>query len=251
MTQEEIIKQFTNLSEGKLTGPEWLSWFNDYTDDIEKLCGRRAFLAVKPKESLSDIRNLYIGQLGAFEWLQSKKVETYLSDLYKKGWEQEFEEFCRQEKQKEKELQKTVEEKFGYLKTVYPKFFKQLTRSYSNSDHIEKGVEGETIKKKEQDLSITFSDEIIIFYQSISKLQMEGIAIDFAELSTETIQNKNYLFMGEFWLHGDGDHVLYNTENQNVYVLAHENNPPKMIKISNSLHDLVEKKIVTYLKENE
>ncbi|MGH1519818.1 hypothetical protein [Chryseobacterium sp. JK1] len=251
MTQEEIVKKFTDLSEGKLTGPEWLSWFDDHTDDIEKLCGRRAFLAVKPKESFSEIRNLYIGQLGAFDWLQSKKVETSLSDLYKKGWEQEFEDFCRQEKQKEKELQKTVEEKFGYLKTVYPKFFKQLTRSYSNSDHIEKGVEARIIKEKEQELSVTFSDEMIIFYQNISKLQLEGIEIDFTELSIETIQKKNYLFLGEFWLYGDGDHLLYNTENQSVYILAHENSPPKMIKISNSLHDLVEKKIVAYLKEYE
>ena len=251
MTQKEIIKKFTDLSEGKLIAKEWLSWFNDHTDDIEKLCGRRAFLAVKPKESFSDIRNLYIGQLGAFDWLQSKKIETRLSDLYKKGWEKEFKEFCRQEKQKEKELQKTVEEKFGYLKEIYPKFFKQLTQSYSNSDNIEKGVEAETIKNKEKELSVPLPDEIITFYQNISKLQLEGIEIDFTELSLETIQKKNYLFLGEFWIYGDGDHLLYHTETQKVYIFAHENQPPKMIKISNSLYDLLEKRIVSYLKEYE
>lgn len=251
MTQQEIIEKFTSLSQGKLVAEEWIGWFAKYKDNIEKICGRTTFLKVKPKESFSDIRNLYIGQLAAFDWLASKEITVDLSDLYKKGWEKEFDDFCKAEKQKEKQLQKEVENKFGYLKNIYPKFFRQLTKSYSNSDVIEKGQEHEVIQSKEKELSIQLPEDLVTWYQNVSTLQLEGIDIDFKELTIETIQKKQYLTLGEFWLYGDGDQLLYNLENHNIYIFAHENQPPKTIKIANSFTDFIEKKMVTYLKEYE
>lgn len=251
MTQQEIIEKFTDLSEGKLMGQEWISWFITHKDTVEKICGRTTFLKVKPKESFSDVRNLYIGQLAAFDWLQSKEINISFSDLYKKGWEKEFDDFCKAEKQKEKLLQKEVENKFGYLKNTYPKFFRQLTKSYSNSDVIETGEKQETIQSKEKELSIQLPEDLVTWYRNISILRLEGIDIDFKELSVETIQKKQYLILGEFWLHGDGDQLLYNLENHCICIFAHEQKPPKVIKIANSLFDFVEKKMVTYLKEYE
>jgi len=251
MTQQEIIEKFTSLSQGKLIAQEWVGWFTEHKDSIEKICGRTTFLKVKPKESFSDVRNLYIGQLAAFDWLTSKEITVDLSDLYKKGWEKEFDDFCKAEKQKEKQLQKEVENKFGYLKNIYPKFFRQLTKSYSNSDVIEKGQEHEVIQSKEKELSIQLPEDLVTWYQNVSTLQLEGIDIDFKELTIETIQQKQYLNLGEFWLHGDGDQLLYNLENNNIYIFAHENQPPKAIKIANSFTDFIEKKMVTYLKEYE
>ncbi|SFN56927.1 hypothetical protein SAMN05421594_3286 [Chryseobacterium oleae] len=251
MMQQEIIDQFNSLSEGKLTAQEWLSWFSDHKDDVEKICGRTAFLKIKPKESFSGVRNLYIGQLGAFDWLKSVKINADFSDLYKKGWEREFDDFCKAEKLKEKQLQQDVENKFGYLKDSYPKFFRQLTKSYSNSDIIEAGVQQEFIHNKEKELSIKLPDDLIIWYRNVSVLKLEGLEMDCNELTVETIQKKQYLVLGEFWMYGDGDQLLYSLENQNMYVLAHENAPPKVIKIANSLSDLIEKKIVFYLKEYE
>lgn len=251
MILQELIEKFISLSEGKLTPHEWMSWFTDHKDTVEKICGRTAFLKIKTKESFSDIRNAYIGQLGAFDWLKSMNINTTFSELYKKGWEKEFENFCKAEKQKEKQLQQEVENKFGYLKNSYPKFFRQLTKSYSHSDIIEAGVRQEFILNKEKELSIQLPEDLIIWYRNISILKLEGIEIDFQELSTETIQKKQYLILGEFWLYGDGDQLLYSLENQNIYIFAHENAPPKVIKIANSLSDFVEKKMVSYLKEYE
>lgn len=251
MTQQELIDKFTNLSEGKLVAEEWINWFTTHKDSVEKICGRTAFLKVKPKDSFSGIRNLYIGQLAAFDWLTSKEIKVSLSDLYKKGWEKEFDDFCKAEKQKEKLLQKEVENKFGYLKDTYPKFFKQLTKSYSNSDVIEAGEKQEAIQNTEKELSIQLPEDLATWYQNVSILRLEGIDIDFKELTIETIQKKQYLILGEFWLYGDGDQLLYNLENKSIYIFAHENQPPKAIKIANSFTDFVEKKIVTYLKEYE
>lgn len=251
MTQQELIDKFINLSEGKLVAEEWISWFITHKDSVEKICGRTAFLKVKPKNSFSGIRNLYIGQLAAFDWLTSKEIKVSLSDLYKKGWEKEFDDFCKSEKQKEKLLQKEVENKFGYLKDNYPKFFKQLTKSYSNFDVIEAGEKQEAIQNIEKELSIQLPEDLSTWYQNVSILRLEGIDIDFKELTIETIQKKQYLILGEFWLYGDGDQLLYNLENQSMYIFAHENQPPKAIKIANSFTDFVEKKMVTYLKEYE
>ncbi|MCT2407470.1 SMI1/KNR4 family protein [Chryseobacterium antibioticum] len=251
MILQKLIEKFISLSEGKLIAHEWMGWFADHKNTVEKICGRTAFLKIKPKESFSGIRNLYIGQLGAFDWLQSVKINTTFSDLYKKGWEKEFEDFCKAEKQKEKKLQKEVEKKFGYLKDHYPKFFRQLTKSYGDSDIIEAGVQQEFIHNIEKELSMKLPEDLTTWYQNVSILKLEGIEIDFQELSTETIQKKQYLVLGEFWLYGDGDQLLYSLENQSIYIFAHEHSPPKVIKIANSLSDFVEKKIVTYLKEYE
>lgn len=251
MTLEEITEQLIRLSEGKLSAEEWLHWFTQHKESVGKICGRRAFLGMKPRDSFSDIRNLYIGQLAAFDWLQLQKVNTNLSDLYKKGWEKEFNDFCKAEKEKERQLQKTVESQFGHLKDIYPRFLKQLTKSYSTSDHIEKGADPQRIQNKEKELSIQLPEDLILFYQNISRLELEGLTIDLEELDIEIIQNKTYLVLGEFWIHGDGDQLLYHWESQKMYILAHEHQPPKLIKIANSLSDLVEKKWVSYLKEYE
>ncbi|MBO9692171.1 hypothetical protein [Chryseobacterium sp.] len=250
ITRQEIINIFADLSEGKLNAEEWIEWFKIYTEDIEKICGRRTFLSIKPKDSFSGVRNLYIGQLGAYDWLISQKADAQWSDRYKKGWEKEFSDFCKQEKQKEEHLRKTVENKFGHLKTIYPKFLKQLTKCYSDSDCIKNGVKTEAIHNKEKELSLQFPEELSVFYQNISTLKFEGLEINFEELSYEMIEDQPYLLIGEFWLYGDGDQLFYNPENQNVYIFAHEN-IPKMIKISSSWYDFVEKKTVNYLKEYE
>lgn len=251
MMLQDLIEKFISLAEGKLTPQEWVAWFTAHKGTIEKICGRTAFLKIKNKESFSESRNAYIGQLGACEWLNSMNVNTTLSDRYKKGWEKEFDDFCKAEKQKEKQLQKEVENKFGYLKDRYPKFFRQLTYSYSSSDIIETGVTKDLIHSKEKELSIQLPEDLIAWYHNVSILKLEGIEIDFQELSMEMIQKKQYLVLGEFWLYGDGDQLLYSLENQNIYSFAHEHSPPKIIKIANSLSDFIEKKLVTYLKEYE
>lgn len=251
MMLQDLIEKFLSLSEGKLTAQEWMDWFDDHKETVEKICGRTSFLKIKTKESFSDIRNAYIGQLGAFDWLKSVNINTTFSERYKKGWEKEFDDFCKAEKQKEKQLQKEVENKFGYLKDSYPKFFRQLTHSYSSSDIIETGITKDLIHSKEKELSIQLPEDLIAWYHNVSILKLEGIEIDFQELSTETIQKKQYLVLGEFWLYGDGDQLLYSLENQTIYSFAHEHSPPKIIKIANSLSDFIEKKLVTYLKEYE
>jgi len=108
MTQQELIEKFISLSEGKLTTHEWMNWFTDHKDTVEKICGRTAFLKIKPKESFSAIRNVYIGQLGAFDWLQSVKIDTTFSELYKKDWEKNLTISAKPKSKKKSNFSKTL-----------------------------------------------------------------------------------------------------------------------------------------------
>ena len=246
-----IIQKFIDLSEGRLAAREWVNWFDQNHKIIEPICGRTTFLKMKPKESFSDTRNAYMGQTVVCDWLKSKNISAVLSNTYKEGWEKEFKDFQNAEKQKEKQLQKNIENKFGYLKSVYPKFFNQLTKSYSNSDIIAPGKELSIIKHKEQELSVKLPQDLATFYDNISKLVFEGISIDFEELEIEIIDQDQYLALGEFWIYGDGDKLLYNLENRAISILAHEYRSPKTIKVADTMTELVEKIFVQYLKEYE
>lgn len=72
MTEQAIIHQFIALAEGKLTAEDWKNWFAENAQSVEKICGRTAFLKIKPFASFSDAQNIYMGQTGAFNWLKSK-----------------------------------------------------------------------------------------------------------------------------------------------------------------------------------
>ncbi|MGM5631132.1 hypothetical protein O2K51_09530 [Apibacter raozihei] len=100
---------------------------------------------------------------------------------------------------------------------------------------ISKGKSYNEIKEKENSLAIIFSEDIIEFFSTISKFQFEGISIHFDELAPLNKEQLNLLILGEFWLYGDGDKIVYNSEDHKVYSFAHEYRPPQLIKIADSL----------------
>lgn len=247
--QNQIIQNFILLAEGKMTAEEWKKWFAENDKNVETVCGRLNFLKIKPTASFSDIRNAHIGQTSVVKWLKSKNITPLISDKYQKDLESEFKYFRKSENEKEKLLRKTFENQFRHLQEAYPRFFKQLTKSYSNSNIIEKGVSQKLIEDIEKELSVKFSENLKEFFLQISKFQFESIFIYFDDLYTETINKKKYVVLGEFWKYGDGDKLLYDVENHGVFVLAHEFSPPKIIKQSNTFKEFVENKITYHLRE--
>lgn len=245
---KDIIDVFTGLATGKLTETEWLQWFEEHKNLVEITCGRTAFLKIKPKGNLTSIGNAYAGQTAAANWLQTQNINTEISSIYRKAYEKEFAEFIKEEKQKDKVRQQYVKDNFNYLADSYPKFFKQLLKTFDTSHTIEKGKALSEIAEKELFLSITFSPEMITFFSAISKLSLEGIDIDFDTLSIDIFESKNFLVLGEFWYYGDGDLLLYDLANHQLFSYAHEYQPPKLIQLANSLPDLLEKNFTKYLQ---
>ncbi|MFV0531645.1 MAG: hypothetical protein ACK5MD_09455 [Flavobacteriales bacterium] len=251
MDEQKIIEKFIELSEGKLTAVDWKIWFSDNAQNVEKICGRTNFLKIKPSNSFSETRNAYHGQTAVSNWLKSKNVEVSLSDIYKQNYEKEFDDYCKAEDEKRKKLRKLVETKFGHLKDKYPKLIKQLTKSYDEYTKIETGKSIDEIEIKENELSIKFSDELKTFFNNVSVFEFEGVEINFNHLYKQLFDKTEFLILGEFWQYGDGDKLLYNIENQSIFVFAHEYNPAKIIKQAQTMTEFIEKILVRHLKEYE
>lgn len=251
MDEQKVIEKFIELSEGKLSAEEWQIWFSENTQIIEKICGRTNFLKIKPSINFSEIRNVYQGQIAVSNWLKLKNIEVSLSDIYKKNYEKEFDEYCKTQDEKLKNLKKSIETKFGHLKEKYPKLLRQLTKSYDEDTKIEIGKNNDEIETKENELSLKFSEELKTFFNHISVFEFEGVEINFNYLDKQLFDKKEFLILGEFWQYGDGDKLLYNIDNQSIFVFAHEYNPPKIIKQAQTMTEFIEKILVRHLKEYE
>lgn len=251
MDEQKLINKFIELCEGNFTPEYWKVWFSENAENVEKICGRRYFLKIKPSPSFSDINNIYKSQTAAFDWLNSKNISITLSDVYKKNYEIEFDNFRKAQNEKRNLLKKSVETNFSYLKEIYPKLLRQLSKSYDEFTKIELGKSTAEIDLLEKELAIQFSDELKTFFSTISVFEFEGIEINFNNIEKQFFDNKEFLVLGEFWIYGDGDKLLYDISNQSIVVFAHEYNPPKFIKKAKTMTEFVEKNLVKYLKENE
>lgn len=185
---------------------------------------------------------------GCLQLAEIKNISFVQSDIYAQANKKEFDDFCETQQVKEKELRRLVENKFGYLKESFPKFHKQLLKSYHEGDRIEQGVGLSELEKRARQRSITFPDDLTLFFRNISLLKFEGLSISFEELELATEYGDNLLLLGEYWNYGDGDKLLYDLKTDNVFVFAHEFKPPKLMKQASSMVEFVEKEIVKHLK---
>lgn len=251
MYDQKIINKFIELSEGKLSPEEWKSWFSENIEHVEKNCGRTNFLKIKPSNNCSEIQNIYYGQTAAFNWLKSKNIQCGFSELYKINYEKEFENFCKIENEKRNQLKKSVDLKFGHLREIYPKLIRQLKKSFDECTRIKPGKSTDEIEAKENEFSSPFSDDLKTFFNHISLFEFEGVEINFNALDKLQFNKKDYLLLGEFWRHADGDQLLYDIESQNIVVFAHEYDPPKILKEAGTMTEFIEKVLVQHLKEYE
>jgi len=145
-------------------------------------------------------------------------------------------------------LQTATPEDWERLLAVYPKLTKQVLKDFDEYNVITAGIPLAEITQKSQDLGITFSEELTLFFQHIGELRLEGVEIRFTDLYIDAFNGKDYLVLGEFWKYGDGDKLLYAPDTQQILCFAHEYAKPKVIKQADTMTEFVEKKLVTYLK---
>ena len=156
-------------------------------------------------------------------------------------------------KQKRKGAEQTssqtaTPEDWERLSAVYPKLTKQVLKDFDEYNVFTAGIPLAEITQKSQDLGVTFSEELTLFFQHIGELKLEGVEIRFTDLYTDAFNGKDYLVLGEFWKYGDGDKLLYAPDTQEIFCFAHEYAKPKVIKHADTMTEFVEKKLVAYLK---
>ena len=156
-------------------------------------------------------------------------------------------------KEKRKGIEQTspqtaTREDWERLSAVYPKLTKQVLKDFDEYNVVTAGIPLAEITQKSQDLGVTFSEELTLFFQHIGELRLEGVEIRFADLYTDVFNGKDYLVLGEFWKYGDGDKLLYAPDTQQIFCFAHEYAKPKVIKQADTMTEFVEKKLVAYLK---
>ena len=134
------------------------------------------------------------------------------------------------------------------LSVVYPKLTKQVLKDFDEYNVVTAGIPLAEITQKSQDLGVTFSEELTLFFEHIGELRLEGVEIRFTDLYTDVFNGKDYLVLGEFWKYGDGDKLLYAPDTQQIFCFAHEYAKPKVIKQADTMTEFVEKKLVAYLK---
>ena len=161
--------------------------------------------------------------------------------------------YLKELKQKKKDAEQTssqtaTPEDWERLSAVYPKLTKQILKDFDEYNVVTAGIPLAEITQKSQDLGVTFSEELTLFFQHIGELRLEGVEIRFADLYTDVFNGKDYLVLGEFWKYGDGDKLLYAPDTQEIFCFAHEYAKPKVIKQADTMTEFVEKKLVTYLK---
>ena len=144
--------------------------------------------------------------------------------------------------------QTVTPEDWERLSAVYPKLTKQILKDFDEYNVVTAGIPLAEIAQKSQDLGVTFSEELTLFFQHIGELRLEGVEIRFTDLYTDVFNGKDYLVLGEFWKYGDGDKLLYTPDTQQIFCFAHEYAKPKVIKQADTMTEFVEKKLVTYLK---
>ncbi|WP_306349606.1 hypothetical protein [Flavobacterium sp. '19STA2R22 D10 B1'] len=245
---QELINTFKLLVEGKITPSTWLDWFEVHQIAIEEWCGRRIFLKIKPYSNCTDLTNIHSAQLTAYDWLKSQNITVQPDDSYKIACEKEFKEFIRQEKLKAKALQDQIRTDFEDLKTEYPKFYRQLLRSFDTENHLQKGVTLSDLQSKEEYLAVTLPPELSTFFMNLSQIKLEGITIDFDDITLTTIDDQSFLELGEYWYYSDGDILLYDLATEKALTYAHEYQPPKLIPLADGMKALVEQHFVKHLK---
>ena len=146
--------------------------------------------------------------------------------------------------------QTATPEDWERLSAVYPKLTKQVLKDFDEYNVVTAGIPLVEIAQKSQDLGVVFSEELSLFFQHIGELRLEGVEIRFTDIYTDAFNGKEYLVLGEFWKYGDGDKLLYAPDTQEIFCFAHEYAKPKVIKQADTMTEFVEKKLVTYLKNN-
>ncbi|MCL1917282.1 MAG: SMI1/KNR4 family protein [Peptococcaceae bacterium] len=242
--KDEFQQMMIDLAACRVSPEEWSAWWAAHDAFLQEFLNRGEYLRIKPSTDTTRWCPISKSQKGAVQYLQNKGVPVHTSNDYQENWEKEMDEFCKQQRKKEKELLEMLKTQCPQLFSVYPRFAKSLKNAFLEGDTIEPGLSEMEIKSG----SYALPPDIEGLFKTVSVISLDGISIDCHELRSEVLCGQEYLVLGEFWKDADGDLLLIELNETAlptpIYYYCHEVN--KVKKLCNNIDELMEKQMSSY-----
>lgn len=244
METEDFINQMSDLSACNISPNDWQDWWARNDEFLKVFLNSGDYLRIKPVKHDFVWVPILTSQKGAEQYLRDNGISFEHKCDYQQNYEKELDDYCKECKRKEKELLQSLKQRYPLLFEKYPRFCNSLKNAFSSGDVISGGI-------KDVDnfpLIESLPDDIIEFFKITSRISLDGISINIAELRTENLNGKDYLVLGEFWKEADGDLLLINLQETvnptKIYYYSHSINKVKLL--CNNIGDLMEKKFAYY-----
>lgn len=251
MKKDKFLASLCNLVEGRVLPEDWIFWWKNNETEIEKNISRNDFLKLKPRLSQSEIRATLISQEAAVIILKRENIILEKSNRYSELYTKEFREFVKKTKTQEKIHRLRFADNFISLKNEFPIFYKSITKHLSSEDQIIAGSQ-KVLESLESLIQKRLPSEIQEFIKNISTLNIDGFRFDVTEIELIKIDSTNYIYLGNFNLHSDGDSILLKINDEiedTIYYMYHSERPPKIIKLASDFKAFIEKTLVEFMKE--
>lgn len=247
----EFVAYMKNLAACRLQPQEWFVWWRENGEKIEAFAGRIAYLHLKPRAYESPWISILSSQEGAIGYLEKKGISFEQSDDYQKRYEKELDDFCKEQRRREKEALRVLQESHPLLFERYPKFAASLRFIFSEGDEIAPGATDEAIREIGGRLGYPLPEDVAFFFRTTSRISLEGIRLDLEEIHPTKLWGSDWYVLGEFWKDGDGDSLLIKLgeagDETEIYYYAHEARGKDQIRrLRKSMRDLIEKEFAAY-----
>lgn len=202
-----ILYGLKKISEGEFYPEEWINWWNQNENSIKLVLSPRWYLKIKPKMSQGIAGATLISQNNAREYLKSIKLSfNETSHInYSEEWKQQINDISI------KYNDADFDSNFTLLKRIYPNLFAAIKKHLQKYDIIENNLTNE--KLASSPFYKLLHSNIIVFFNCISRLRMEGVNIAFNMLE----QRDEYIKIGELWLNNDGDELYIKPNEETIY----------------------------------
>jgi len=201
-----------DLVEARMPAEDWLTWWDRHGDELKSLLSPGAFLRLKPKPG-NDGPSLaaHYSQEGAGRVLDQLGIAYARSDRYHQEWQRAFDQFVEAQAAKKRAFSPTV----GTLAKGFPKFARFLKANLDEVEQCSPGLDEAGLARLEEALGLRLPGAYRMFLGCVREivvgdtLQLTADHPFVHDSAKVALPTQGMLCVGEYWLHADGDQVLF------------------------------------------
>jgi hypothetical protein len=230
----ELQAVLLELAEGRLEPERWLQWWDEHAAEVERSVNRGTCLRLQPRTAGGRGPNTaaWGSQVQAKEILDRLGVPCDFSERYRQGAEEEQRAFETAWKAREAARAAQYAPLVKALEPGFPRFARFLSRRIELLEEASTGASEAELAELEGALGQALPGSYRRFLQCARALTLCD-TLYFGEQHPFP-HPSGRLCIAEFWLHADGDQVLFDlrggtVEDPPVLYYAHETGKPRQI----------------------